>query len=351
LYEIILEYRHNDGPYNLTLSVFDPLSSLEGDLAFEMWSALCLNFPNGTAISYPYKPPFVYDQAVVWQPTTIWTVGLPVLFNIKTVDAFGNLSYKNPESSIFFCFVSGPQTPTDIAEIVNYRFPLQTRWVLCANEGQTCFFAGSQIVGYGSLGVPLAFKQAFQSIQCSTDAFGSFSPFSGNSSTTFQCYLSMVPSNSAISKYLSTSIGLLSPSERLNIFVSFRNASTGLDLSLFSSQECSPHSLVGRTKSGVSLNCSELRKSAVFQCVQLDGVIAFLESGLYEIGMWTSDDVVLFMGSEMVLRSASSLKAQFYSMSRYFKALDTVLFRASVLPSTDSCMTSLFWKLSIPGVM
>jgi len=264
------------------------------------------------------------------------------------VDSYGNLSNNNPESPIFFCFVSGLATSTEISEVVSYRLPLQTRWILCANEGQVCFFSGAQVVGYGSQGIPVVYKQAIERILCNSESFNA--TLRGNS-TENQCYLSVTPEVFAVSKYNSSSIDLMSPSERLNLFVAFRNSSVGVDLSLFSSPECSPHSLVARVKSGLSLNCTDLRKIALFQCIQVDGVLSISETGFYEFGFWTADDVMMFMGSEMVLRSTSTSKVQFYSFSKYFNALDSVLIRASVLPSGLACLTTFVWKKSIPGVV
>jgi hypothetical protein len=347
LYEIILEYSHTIGPYNLTFSVSDPFSTVLDDVAFESWSAVCPNHSNGTAVFYPYVPPVVYDRAVVWQPSTVWTVGLPVDFRIRTVDSFGNLSNKILESYVFFCFVTGFDTSTDVAEINNYRLPLATRWVVCAIEGQQCFFSGAQVVGYGSRGVPFVFKQAIDRILCNSESFNV--SLRGDSSMN-QCYLSAAPLIFVASKYKASSVGLVSPSERLNLFVTFRNASAGIDLALFSSPDCSPHSLVARTKRELSFNCSDLKKIASFQCLQLDGALAFSESGVYDIGMWTSDDVMVFMGSDLVLRSSPSLTMQFYSLARYFDSFDTVLLRISIVPSSEACTTSFVWKLSIPGL-
>jgi hypothetical protein len=349
LYEIILEYWHSNGPFNLSFSIFEPESYNSQDLAFEMWSAVCRNHSDGTVFLFPHQSVAVFDQAVVWQPSTIWTVGLPVVYSIRTLDVYGNLSNKNPESPLFFSFVSGLETSTDIADIVNYRLPIQTRWVVCASEGQVCFFSGAQIVGYGSKGVPVAFKQANERIFCHPESFGVTTL--RNNSTGNQCYISVSPAVSAVSKYKANVINFASPSERVNVFVTFRNASVGMDLTLFSSPECTPHSLVARTKSGLSLNCSDLRMFALFQCIQLDGVIAIPESGLYEIGVWTSDDVMLFINSELVLRSSSSVKAQFYSIAKSFEAFDTAFIKASVVPSSATCMTSFVWKKSVPSIM
>jgi hypothetical protein len=234
-----------------------------------------------------------------------------------------------------------------VSEVINYRLPPQTRWIVCANEGQVCFFSGAQIVGYGSQGVPVVFRQAMERIACNSE---SFNTTLRNTSISNQCFLSTAPAVSAVSKYMASSVHLMSPSERVNLFVTFRNASSGVDLALFSSPECSPHSLIARTKSGLSVNCSDLSDLANFLCIQLDGVIAIYESGLYEIGVRTSDDVMLFVGSQLVLRTSSTSDAHFYSTTMYFNALDTVVFRASILPSSSACMTTFEWKIAVPGI-
>jgi hypothetical protein len=347
VYEVILEYWHSQGPFNLTFSLSDPFRSFTDEFAFEVWQSFCPDYPNGALVSFPYEAPVEYGREVIWQPSTIWTVGLAVLFNIKTVDSFGNLSQTNPNSVIFFCFVTGSETPTDVAEIADYRIPLQSRWVVCANEGQTCFFPGAQIVGYGSEGVPFVFKQALERISCEAE---SFSAVSRNNASVNQCYLSVKPAIFAVSKYNSSYIQFVSPEERLKLFVAFRSAVSGAHLTLFSSADCSPHSLVAQMKSALHLNCSDLGMLAPFHCIQLDGAIVFNQTGLYEIGVQTSDDVMFFIGLELVLRSSASLQPQIYSFVRYFEASDTALFRASIIPSTDSCTTTFFWKLSIPGV-
>jgi hypothetical protein len=346
LYEIILEFWHSSGSYNFSFSIFDPESFINEDLSFETWTPVCQNYSDGANVQYPYQPLVTYDQSVIWQPSTIWTVGLPVVFIVRALDSYGNLTNKYTGSPLFFSFISGLATSTDVADIINYRFPLQSRWVVCANEGQTCFFPGAQIVGYGSQGIPVAYKQANERILCDSDSFGALLR---NKSADYQCYLSISPTVLSVSRYNSTSIGFTSPSERVNAFITFRKASAGLDLALYSSPECTPHSLVARTKSGLSLNCSDLKTLAAFQCIQLDGVIAILESGLYEFGVWTSDDVMLFLNSELVLRSSSTAKTQLYSMAKYFDAFETALFRASIIPSSATCTTTFVWKLSSPN--